>query len=543
MKTQIKTILFALTAVLLFAAMLQNCFNLPRFKALEGVVVEQPKPKLNFKSYSNGSYQAQTEQYLKQHFGYREPLIRLHNQYLWDFYGKTPVTEGQIVFGKDGWIYEPWVVNDYYQTHFFTHAYSAEEMTQLLAGEAKRLYQLQHILEPYGKYLFVCMPPSKDMIYPEYLPENRDTRHEGEAKMSARFFCKEEYAKLGINFLDLEEDFLLMKDTADFMLFPTTGTHWSRYASLFAADTLIRYMEHLGDINMRNLVIGPRTLKDAEAPDKDLESLLNLIRGLPRPKYYYATATTDKDSTAVKPKMITIGDSFWWNIVNQLPMQDIFSASPYWYYNSTIYYDDKHQSVKEVDLVDEILSSDFFNLFYSSTQLYKMNNDFTKNALIALCYDPEEIESIHNGIEQSIRSDSTWMERLKERAASQGKTIDEIVSNERKWLVNKFPEKYFPALNDSIPTKRAKRVEAYFTLDSLTFIEQEIEKVILELKASEQQMASIREKAQQHGKTLDQAVRDDAHWVVNYKLQHGTLQVPKSARNNALKPKSIDIQQ
>ena len=526
MKNPTKTILFTLTAILLFASMLQKWFNLPRFRALEGVVVEQPMPKLNFKSYNDGSFQKQTESYLKQHFGYREPLIRLHNQYLWDFYGKTPVTEGQIVFGKDGWIYEPWVVNDHYQIHFRTHASSVEEMTTRLAAEAKRVYQLQHILEPYGKYLFVCMPPSKDMIYPEYLPENRDTRYEGEEKMSARDFYKKEYAKLGVNFLDLEQDFLLMKDTADFMLFPKTGTHWSKYASLFAADTLIRYLEHLGDINMKNLVIGPRVLKDAEGPDKDLESLLNLIRPLPRPKYYYATATTDNDSSAVKPKMITIGDSFWWNIVNQLPMQDIFSASPYWYYNSTIYYDNKHNSVNEVDLVDEILSTDYINLFYSSTQLYKMNNDFTKNALIALCYDPEEIETINNNIEQSIRADSAWMEKLKERSVSQGKTLDEVISNERKWMVNNFPENYFPVLNDSIPTKRAKRVETYFTLDSLTFIEQEIEKVILELKASEQQMASIREKAQQNNKTLEQAVRDDAHWVVNYKIQQGTLKWP-----------------
>ena len=523
MKTRIKTILFALTGVLLFASMLRNCFNLPRFRGLKGVVVEQAKPQLNFKSYSNGSFQTQTEQYLKQHFGYREPLIRLHNQYLWDFYGKTPVSEGQIVFGKDGWIYEPWVVRDYYQTLFFTHADNAEEMTRLLKGEAKRLYQLQHILEPYGKYLFVCMPPSKDMIYPEYLPENHDTRHEGEEKMSARFFVKDEYARLGVNFLDLGQDFLLMKDTADFMLFPTTGTHWSRYASLFAADTLIRYMEYLGDINMRNLVIGPRTLADAEDQDKDLENLLNLIRALPRPQYYYATATTDNDSTAVKPKMITIGDSFWWNIVQQLPMKEIFSAFPYWYYNSTIYYDKNHHSVDEVDLVDEILSTDFFNLFYSSTQLYRMNNDFTKKALIALCYDPEEIESINDDIEQSIRCDSKWMERLEERASTQGKTIDEVVSNERKWLVNKFPEKYFPALKDSIPTKRAKRVEAYYTLDSLSFIEQEIEKVILELKASEQKMVSIRVKATKHNKTIDKALRDDAHWVVNNKIQRGVL--------------------
>ena len=118
-----------------------------------------------------------------------------------------------------------------------------------------------------------------------------------------------------------------------------------------------------------------------------------------------------------------------------------------------------------------------------------------------------------------------------------------MIQDERKWLIDNYPEKYFTALNDSVPTKRSRQAEAYLAFDSLTFIEQEIEKVILELKGNEQQMASIREKAQQHGKTLEQAVRDDAHWIVNYKLEHGTLKIPKAARKKAVKPTNIDIQQ
>ena len=542
MKSPIKTILFALTALLLFMSMLQKWCNLPRFRELKGVVVEQPKPELTFATYHDGSYQQQTEQYLKQHFGYREPLIRLYNQYLWDFYDKASVMEWQIVFGKDGWIYEPWVVNDYYQVHFRTHAYSVEEMTQKLEKEAKRVYQLQHILEPYGTHLFVCMSPSKDMIYPEYLPEEHDMRFEGEEKMSARFFYEEEYPKLGVNFLDLEQDFLLMKDTANFLLFPQTGTHWSRYAALFAADTLIRYMEHLGDMNIQNLVIGPRVLKDAEGPDIDLESLLNLIRPLPRPQYYYATATADNDTTAVKPKMITIGDSFWWNIIQQIPSEDIFSAAPYWYYNSSIYFDDRYQSVKDVDLVEEILSADFINLCYSSTQLYRMNNDFTKKALIALCYDPEEVEAVNRAIEQTIQADSSWLERLKNKAETQGRTLDDVIQDEKKWLIDNYPEKYFTALNDSIPTKRSKRAEAYLAFDSLTFIEQEVEKVIQEIKGNPQMMASIQEKADQKNKTLEQAIYDDAVWVVNYKIEHGTLTLPKTRTSVKTKTENHGIQ-
>lgn len=543
MKNVIKIILFALTALLLFASMFQKATHLWDFKKLNGVEIPAPMPDMTFHTISDGSFQTGTEAYLKQNFGFRQPLIRFYNQYLWDFYTTSNGNRGILTLGKDGWLYEPWSVDDYYQIHYHQHATDADQLTEQLSEEAKRVYQLQHILESYGTHLFVCLVPSKDMLYPEHLPENHDTRFDDEPKMSARFFLKDEYTRLGVNVLDLGTFFQQMKDTADFTIFPKTGTHWSKYSSLFAADTLIRYMEHLGGINMRDLVIGPRTLQDAQEADTDLENLLNLIRPLPRPQYYYATATSDKDTTAVMPKMIVIGDSFWWNIIYQTPVQEIFSEFPYWYYNSTIYYDPIYQSVNEVNLANEILSSDFIILFYSSTQLYKLNNGFTKKALLALCFNPEEIDSAKAKLEQNIRSDSAWMGSLKKASEAQGKPLDEIVQKEAQWLIDTHPEYSFPELKDSIPTKRSKWVESYLSSDSLAFIEQEVENIIRTIKSDETQMEAMREKAQQQGKPLGKAISDDARWVVNYKLEQGTLQIPKTSRKSITKQKGHGIQQ
>lgn len=530
MKNLVKVILFTLTGLLLFSSMFQETTHLWDFKKLNGVEIPSPKPSLTYQNYRDGGFQVGIEAFLKQNFGFREPLIRFYNQYLWDFYKTSNGNQGILTIGKDGWLYEPWVVNDYYQTQFHYHAHDAEQMKQMLSEEAFRVYQLQHILEPYGCHLFTTLVPSKDLIYPEHLPDKPTAHFQDTSKMAARFYYEDELTRFGVNHINLEHFFVQAKDSVDFMLFPQTGTHWSEYGALFAADTLIRYMEHLSNINMKNIVIGPRTLQDADEVDKDLESLLNLIRPLPRPKYYYATVTTDNDSSAVKPKMITIGDSFWWNITNQLPMQDIFSAAPYWYYNSTIYFDNTYHSVDEVNLVDEIFSADFINLFYSATQLYRMNNNFTKKALLALCYDTEEIALTITTLEKNICADSAWAAKLRQRALSQGETFEEVVKKEAQWLINNEPEKFFPELNDTIPTKRSKQVEAYFTMDSLAFIEQEVEKTIKNIENNEAQLEAIREKAQQQGKTLEQAIRDDARWVVNYKLEHGTLQIPKTAK-------------
>lgn len=455
MKSNTKTILFALTAVLLLASMLQKWFNWPRFKSLKGVVVEQPKPELTLQSYQDGSFQQQSEQYLKQHCGCREPMIRLYNQYLWDFYRESKVVGTQIMFGKDYWLYEPWVVANYYQWEFHAYAPDSTVMAKMFSEEAQRVLQLQQVLDSFGIQLFVCLVPSKDLVYPEYLPENWETKYDDQPKISSRFFNEAEYTRLGINHLNLEQYFLAIKDTVDFALFPQTGIHWSNYAALYAADTLIRYMEHLGNLNMKNLVIGPRTLDKARKPDDDLESLMNLIRPLPKPKYYYAKPTTDGDTTAVKPKMIVIGDSFWWNIALQIPLGEIFSAAPYWYYNSSVHYYPPYESVDELELKDELLTSEFIILFYSASTQYRMNDGFTQKALEALGQIPEEV-----------------------------------------------------------------------AFDTTAFLEREIQRHIAKLLTDPNSMDMIREKAKKNGFSLEDQIRADAEWIVNYQIEHRTLKWP-----------------
>ena len=441
-RSLVKTVLFALTAVLLSAFAIQKKTEVWSFRPLEGVFVHPPQPDWSFKTFRTGEYQSQLESYLKESFGLREPLIRLYNQYLWDFYRKTFVSIDQLVFGKDEWLYEPGAVGDYYQRQFFYFAEDSAKMASMLTKEAQRLRLLQEVLETHGTHLLVCQVPSKDLIYPEYLPADQDTNYIGQPRISPRFFNEEEYTRLGVNHLNLEQYFLQMKDTADFLLFPKTGMHWSRYASLYAADTLIRYMEHLGEVNMKNFVIENRELDDPRGADNDLECLLNLQRPIRKPKYYYADCITDDDTTSVKPKMIVIGDSFWWTIAVQLPLNDIFSIVPYWYYNSTIYYDSRYNSVSQVNLADELLTADFVVLAYCATQQYRMNDGFTQQALEALgveCAAMDSTERYEREVQHvigDILANPNAMKSIREKAVLQNKTVEKTVRDDAAWIVN-----------------------------------------------------------------------------------------------------------
>lgn len=523
MKQSTKTILFALTALLLFASMLQKQFNLFKFGNLKGEIVEQPMPDLSVKSYQEGSFQQLTEEHLKQNFGFRQPMIRFYNQYLWDFYKKTPVGEEQVIFGKDGWLYQPSMVADYYQNRFRYYVTDSAQMAAMLSEEAHRLLQLQQILEDKGVRMFVCMAPGKDLIYPEHLPENQDTTHQGEPAISPRFFYAEEFAKLGVNHLNLEQWFLQLKDTADFALFPQTGIHWSKYAALYAADTLIRYMEHLDGVNLKNLVIGPRELDDARDPDDDLEDLLNLMRPLPKPQYYYADAAADDDTTAIKPKIIVIGDSFWWTIADEIPLDDLFSQAPYWYYNNTIKYDKLHHSVGEINLADELLSSDFVILLYSATTQYRLNDNFTQQALEAFGVEEVILDStafVEREIQRTIRNllaSPASMKSIREKAIQNNRTIEQAVQDDARWIVNHKIQngtlKWNGKRNDTI------------VIDSAALVEREIQRIMKNLSTDPKSRESIQEKAKKRNKTFEQALRDDAVWVVNRQIEKGTLKI------------------
>lgn len=373
--------MFCILSLLAFAPMVQEHLNWPRVRALAGVYEEIPFPKPTLASCRSGAFQRDLEKYLQYHYGYRPNTLRIYNQYLWDFYKKTYV-KYSIMEGKEGWLYEPWFVEDYYHGGTYSEHKDSLTLARDLAGEAIRIRQLQDVLEQHGVTLFVCMAPGKDMIYPEFLPENNAP--DRPIRLIARDFCEERFSQLGVNHINVEQWFLQMKDTVDFLLFPQKGTHWSNIAAVYAADSIFRYIEEKQGFRMDRLAIGEPYVGSYKKPDYDLEELYNLYRPLKKLPQHYVDVEVQHVPGSVKPKLITVGDSFFWNICRQTPMDSLFAAHPYWYYNSTVYFDPNHTSTEALDLASELLSADAVMLIYSSVQLYRMSDGFCLKALAAL---------------------------------------------------------------------------------------------------------------------------------------------------------------
>ena len=392
MKSATKAILLVLTIVLLSLPAVQQLTKIVPCKPLSGVTDEQPKPELTLQSFCDGTFQKGNEAYLKQNYGFREPLTRLYNQTLWSLFRYAKVEEdNRVVITKDNWMFEPWTVEEYYQSRSYVYSSDSAKMAQIFEAEAQRLLEVQKALEQYNTHFFVALLPGKEQICAEHMPEN--TRYRREKKITAYEFYSKRLKELGINYVDFADWFMQMKDTASYPLFPQTGTHWSILAAQHAADSLVSYMEDLANINMVNIKLDPDFQRTMD-PDKDLESLMNLIWPLKKRPSRLAYAYPDGDSTAVKPTLITIGDSFYWNIHNLTPVRAVFERAPYWYYFSTVYFgtDDYtiSQKIGDIDVLQEVKNADFVMLSYSTVGMYRLGSGFSERLLDELGIEENE---------------------------------------------------------------------------------------------------------------------------------------------------------
>lgn len=430
--------LCAILMVLFVLPIIQQTYHPFKVKKLNGVIVETDKPKWNYNNYKDLSYQTQLERYVSENFGFREPIIRLYNQYLW-LYRKT--YSADIVIGKDKWLYGERSIYDHYRQVVYDYADSNEAFLKKINTNIERLKRVQDILDQRGTKLFVLVCPSKDLLYPDHLPEG------GQFVMGdgirAIEYVPNAFADNGINFLDLNAWFQQIKDTVDYPLFPKTGLHWSNIAAAHASDTIIQYMEWLTGKNMPNVKVGATRPGETVAPDNDLEKLLNLMWPIKPNQNYYAKVEAVPDSTAQKLRLVTIGDSFFWNLTQTMPMDELFESHPYWYYFNTVYFDPQYHNVKEISIIEELDRTDVVMILFTATHLYTISNNFLDRVLFCFTKpNPETLECILEDIMQKMDANSVWLQSLEEQAEQRGQTLDEVKRANALYVYRQNPEKF-----------------------------------------------------------------------------------------------------
>ncbi len=407
MKKTLATILCFLTLGVFLMIYVQARTHLFKFEKLNGVFYQMRETKLTFNSFKNGQFQKNLEYNLRFDYGFREALIRLYNQYLWDFYHKS--SNQTIKVGKDDWLFGRDEMFNYYQGVNSKYTNGKHVTKSELEREALRLYKVQHLLEEHGVFIFISLLPSKAFVYPEQLPRNPEPPTEC---FHAIEYYPHLFDSLGIHYINVEKIFEEQKGKVDYPLFPKTGMHWSHLAAQHAFDTMMRYVEHTSHKKLLHYTFGEKHVEETKYPDNDLERVMNLMRPIKPNTNYYAKVQVTPDPTATRPSYLVIGDSFFWNIAESVPLSYLFSKYQYWYYNSTVYYNEQYKNTSQVNFLDEILHTDIINLFYSPRQLYVFSNDFLPKALLYLTHEEHEIDSVVHALSERIDK-GTEEERLK----------------------------------------------------------------------------------------------------------------------------------
>ena len=546
--------------VLLFLPLLQaHVLHIP-LKPLNGVTMETEQPKFNLVSYRSGDYAKQEEAYVGEHFGFREPVIRLYNQYLWSCYKKTYAHD--VVAGKQGWLYTPESVSDYYGNELLRWQPSPEEARQHFDREIRYMNRVRTILKENDVEMLAFIAPEKSFLYPEYLPKQEYNT----STFNASEYFLEKFKETGFPCIDMTGWFRQMKDTVNYPLIPQTGAHWV-FPAVYAADSLFRFMGDLKGIELPHLKIGELHEGDNHGADNDLEKLLNLALPIRKRQGYspIADVTVESGPNSVKPKVLFIGNSFMWGIVNQVPMKDVFDEMEFWYYFSTAYTGDPlmpNGNVVDLNLLEKMLDFDYIVWFTTGNQLNKGTNGFANSAILTLGVDDsirreyintitdslrrdainrastdtilrqEAIAILHSHPEiipelnaetlttqnrnipyakviKDIRKDSTWMAALKAQAFLRSATMDQILHAE------------VDRIKAGKPLYKDQTDEIRFSFQ----VQEEVQQRIKRIPNYEKLMEIIREKAIKQNKPLEKAIEDDAIWMTMeiYGLDHCRL--------------------
>ena len=550
-------VLFAILMVFLFMPVVQEWTGWVPMKLLKGVFEPTPKPELTFDNYCSNTYQLQMEKYVGEHFGFREPVIRLYNQYVWSAYNKTYCHF--IVPGKKGYLYYALAVNEHYGTELPKHFKSNEEAMKDVDSELRLMNKLRHVLKDYGIEFVAFMAPDKPEVYPEYLPR----RDADTTTIHLTDYFSRRMDETGFPYIDMTDWFVSMRDTASFPIFPKTDSHW-RYSAVYGYDSLFRFINALdGEAKFPTLHIGAPVAYESDKLEGD-EETLNLIFRIPGDNIKYKSdITVDADTLHRKPKMLFVGDSFIWSMGEFMPIREIMADREVWFYNNTAYvgFDNNTTSVKDIDRLSHILNADYVVFYSAGHQWWEATYGFAKDALLQLCVSDSLFEA----------SVTDYADRFRNREGYADKSEEDLRDN-MAWMLRNDPE-LIPGLDgDEMPTLRnTKRIEEALAMnkikadkewltslqmyaaqnavsiddalhaeadrmahgeallrdeivfDTAEFIQMKKQEIIQKWKNNPDQVRKMQQKANDRGISLEEMYEKDAQWVINDKIKQGKL--------------------
>jgi hypothetical protein len=350
--TLIKNALFGLVLAALLLPWLEQNEHLFNPKALGGVPPSSENVKFSLDKWRTAKFQEGQEAYIRDHFGLRPFMVRFYNE-LFDRLFSEYQANG-VIMGKDGYLFE----ENYLLAASGQDYIGPDSINELV----QTLGLVQRDLRRRGKKLLVCIAPGKGSFYPDKMPAAY--HYNGSTGRNYPDFIRV-LKQQEIALLDIQDWFLRMKNTTPYPLYPKTGIHWSSYGEYLVADSLIKQVSALSQKPFPTMKL-LRIEQDSKPRDRDddIELGMNLLRNLPDFKMAYPKFKVQPLQAGQKaPRVLVIGDSFYYGMYNWGMMQSVFEGGEFWYYNherlepgkETRYIEDMKNYAEEVGQFDVVV--------------------------------------------------------------------------------------------------------------------------------------------------------------------------------------------
>ncbi len=425
-------IVLVLLMAILSLPLLQMWFGPFRERPLDGAFTRAEMVSFTHRNWSSGKFQDQAEKFLKDHIGFRNDLVRLQNQIDFSLFRKANA-EGATV-GKNGQLFE----YDYIRS-WLGIDHPGEAFIRAKLNRAK--FVQDHLKKEMNIDLVIVFEPGKASFYPEFIPSRY-------ARLKNKESLYENYVRLareaGLDYIDLQAYFMQLKHTAEYPLFPSLGTHWSVYGMTFAADSLLKFIEQRREIGLAPVTIDSTEYSSTPRDtDDDVARTMNLICPPNAELLAYPVLRIDTSGNFDKPMVLTVADSYYWNIFNTRIPKYVFANEAFWYFNALVYpdYYGGAKYTHELDLRSEVEKQDVIFLMVTERFLHKFDWTFI-DQLYAL-YTPEWLrDPVYDNI-NSIMKNDPWFNQILARAESKGEPLEEVLAEEARYMIYNTDTAYF----------------------------------------------------------------------------------------------------
>jgi len=412
--------------------MLQSKYPFIKRGKLKGDYREIENPKFSFRNWFSGDFQKKKEEYLNVSFGFRNLYVRLNNQIAYNFFNVAKANG--VIIGKKNYLFEENYIKAYNGTDFIGKTNIINRM--------KSLKFLSDTLKKMNKSLILVFAAGKGSFYPEYFP---DRYHVTRGPTNYDFHIQ--YAKAyGLNYIDFNRYFVDNKYKSKYPLFPRYGIHWSEYGMCVAADSMIRYIEHLRNIVMPHFYWDTIVLKKDCGIDYDIADGMNLIFKFKRSEMAYPKTKVEKDKGKTKPSVLVIGDSYYFGMFNY-GISDAFSNKQFWFYNSNVYPESSTRLTK-VDLSLEkegITKCDVIIILATEATLPRFGWGFIEDACKILhgfkIPEQSEYQKKIKQIREQIKANREWMDQIEIKAKGKKISIDSMITLDAIWVIDQEKKK------------------------------------------------------------------------------------------------------